>query len=79
MHNGDFFLIILMMMIVLPSFQAYWLRYSVFPSELTLKGPSSSKAPYPSEEQPGPVCFKYYVVRIKFFIFESLGKPLELL
>lgn len=52
------------MTMVSPSFQAYLLRYSVFPSEFTLKGPSSSKAPYPSEEQPGPVNFKHYVVTI---------------
>jgi len=68
-----------MMMIVLPSFQAYWFRYSVLPSELTLKGPSSSKAPYPSEEQPGPVSYKHYVVKIGAVKLESLSKLVALL
>jgi len=66
-------------MIVSPSFQAYGLRYSVLPSELTLKGPSSSKAPYPSEEQPGPVSFKHYDVKIEAVKLESLSKVVELL
>lgn len=38
-----------------PLFQEYLLKWRPTPFFLTLRGPSSAAAPYPIDEQPGPL------------------------
>lgn len=45
----------------LPLFHAYGLKLSPFPLVSTRKGPISCVAPYPTEEQPGPVYITYMI------------------
>jgi len=42
-----------------PLFHAYGLKLSPFPLVSTRKGPISCVAPYPTEEQPGPIYTHY--------------------
>ena len=45
-----------------PLFQAYLLKWSPTPFLLTLRGPNSAAAPYPTEEHPGPSKLQFHKI-----------------
>jgi hypothetical protein len=56
-------------LMVAPLFHANLLNSSPAANVLTLRGPSSEAAPYPTDEQPGPAIMYMHMYNINVYVF----------